>query len=468
MTSTATSTQERIKIVITQDSMSASVIFRISATDDQPFTTDEIMGELKKLDIVFGIDEDEINKALEQVAQNKPYKIVTGKAAEKGIDSQFTYNFETDLQLQPKEDEDGNIDYHDMNFIQNTTKDFVLATKTAPSQGACGKNIFGKEIQGSPGRDVPFKSGANTIVSDDGLKLTSEANGAIVYQHGTVAVQDVLVIRGDVDFNVGNIDCRGSVRVSGTVKTGFSLTVDGDLEISGNVEDASIKCGGNVLVKGGFFGAGGGKIIADGDISIKYTEGQKMESGGEISVSGEIINCQVLAKKNVIVSGKRGKIIGGDVKAGTEIRAAFLGSDAGTATLLTVGFDLELMNRYEEVKSELERLNGDGSRIKDALYALYRIQMDGKLTDDKKQALKKLEAFQKDLPKNMGKLSEEKVELEEKFKKFRDAAIIAEEVLYPGVKASFGIVYREVVDEQTRCKLTSDGNYVSISDLKKE
>ena len=56
-------------------------------------------------------------------------------------------------------------------------------------------------------------------------------------------------------------DAVGSLRVSGKICTGFTVHVGGNLEVSGNVEDARIKVQGNILVRGGFNGAGAGEMF---------------------------------------------------------------------------------------------------------------------------------------------------------------------------------------------------------------
>lgn len=49
--------------------------------------------------------------------------------------------------------------------------------------------------------------------------------------------------------------------------------------------------------------------------------------------------------------------------------------------------------------------------------------------------------------------------------KFTDACVVAEEKMYPGVKSYFGIVWRELDDEKTRCKLSLEGHQVLVSAL---
>lgn len=466
MAGSSVSTRKRVRITISGDSMSATMVLYKPEQTDQPLTVDEVKEALAAEGVVYGIDEKEIARGVNDQVYVTPIKIAGGDLPQPGISAHFEYHFDTTNERTPKEDQDGRIDYKDINFIQNTHEGEVLVTKIPPSHGTPGRNVFGKEIQGPMGRDVPFKRGANTKISEDGMTLVATASGAIVFQKGKVSVNDVTVIRGDVDFNVGNIDCAGSVKVTGNVKAGFTIKVDGNLEVEGNVEDATIEVAGNVYVKGGFFGEGKGILKAENDVVVKYVEGQRVEAGGNLTVGGEIINCTVSAGENVEVKGNRGKIIGGTIRAGKSVRASVFGSDAGTKTIVFAGYNPELAARYNETNKEIARLTEDAKRIKDALYSLYRLQMDGKLPEDKKAALGKLEAVQKAIPGNLEELGKQKAELETKLKQFEDAKVIADTIIYPGVRMQFGVVYREFVEERERVKVTCDNGQVMVSAIR--
>ncbi|HUV31682.1 MAG TPA: FapA family protein [Acidobacteriota bacterium] len=455
--------RNRVKTAVSKDFMSASILLRKQQPEEPDITVEEIMEELGKAGIVFGVDQDVIRKTVEEKTYNVPIRVATGTRPKRGASASFVYHFDTMEKHAPKEDEDGRIDYHDINFIQNTEKGALLVTKIPPTEGTPGTSVLGKEYAGPSGREIPINGGANTKVSGDELELRATTDGVIVFQHGKVAVTDVLAIGGDVDFSVGNLDCCGSVRVAGHVKSGFVLKIDGDLEISGNVEDATVQVKGNILVKGGFFGSGRGAMHADGDITVKYTEGQKITSGGNVYVGGEIINCEVTARDSVHIKGRRGKIVGGVVRAGKEIRASVVGSHAGTPTCLHVAYDAKLMAQYQEIQSEISRLEQDGERVKEALYNLYRLQLDGELPPDKQEALQKLQVFKQELPANLEMLQTRKAEVEAAISKLQDARIIVEERLYSGVKTYFGIVYREMLEDVRRCEITVEGNKILIS-----
>ncbi|MBD3401833.1 DUF342 domain-containing protein [candidate division GN15 bacterium] len=461
--SSPVSTRKRVRITISGDSMTATMVLYKPEGDDRPITADEVKEALAKEGVVFGIDEAEIQRGVDEQIYVTPIRVAAGLMPTPGVPAKFEYHFETDGQRTPKEDADGRIDYKDINFIQNTHEGDVLVTKSPPTRGTPGKNVFGKEIQGPLGRDHQFKRGLNTAISDDGMTLTATASGAIVFSKGKVSVNDVTVIRGDVDFNVGNIDCAGSVKVTGNVKTGFTIKVDGNLEVEGNVEDSNIEVQGNIFVKGGFFGEGKGFMRAQNDIVLKFVEGQRLDAGNDIMVGGEIINCTVAAGGSVEVKGSRGKIVGGTIKAGKSVRAGVFGSDAGTKTVIYAGYNPELYREYKDVAGEIDRLKKDGDRIKEALYSLYRLQMDNKLPKDKQAAMAKLETVQKQIPVNLQELGKRREELEVEMQKFDNATVTAENIIYPGVKVHFGVVYREFVEEAKRCKCSFDAGKVRVS-----
>jgi hypothetical protein len=458
--------RQRARVTVAGDGMSATLVLFRPAADEDAVSVEEVMEEVERAGLVHGVNEDLVKKLVVEENYNNPTTIAEGTRPIKGENSQFTYHFDTSNKHTPKEDEDGRIDYKDISFIQNIDKGAVMVTKTPPTEGEPGKTVTGKDVKAPVGRDIPFNKGANTHVSEDGLTLFASASGAIVYLHGKVSVNDLTIINGDVDYSVGNINCKGSVRVCGDIKAGFNLTIDGDLEVNGHVEDCSIDVGGNISVKSGFFGKGEGRMQAGGDVTLKYVEGQKVISGGNIYVGGEIINCNLTAKDKVIVRGRKGKIVGGDIKAGREIRASVLGADVGTATHLYAGYDAEIWRKYHEVRMEIKRLTDDGERVKAALYNLYRLQMTGKLPDDKKLALEELQKFRDELPGNMEILKNRKAELEEKMQEYRDSAIIAEKKMYPGVVGHFGIIYYENLEERLACKMIPDGYQVALADYK--
>lgn len=462
-----TTTRRRIRVTITKDSMKAVIVISRPETEEPSITLDEVMDALTQAGVVNGIDDEAIADGVTMCTYEKPIEVAKGEPPVKGADTEFEFLFQTDNRFQPQESEEGNIDYRDMKYIQNTHKDDILVRKKEPTDGVNGRGVDDRELVAPRGRNLPFNNGENTRISEDGLELSSTVDGAIVFARGRVSVKDVMIINC-VDFNVGNIDAVGSLRVSDKINTGFTVNVGGDLEVGGNVDDAKIHVKGNILVRGGFLGAGEGEMHADGDITIKHAVGQRLSAGGSIYVAGELLNCHVTAKDSVIVKGRKGKIVGGEVNAGKRIEAAVIGSDAGTATSLTVAFDAEAMRLFHESRHEIARLKADDERVKENLVQLYKLQMAGKLNKHQEAGLAKLEEFKKSVPEALAAVEKKKAEVEERLKKLCDSKIIATEVMHAGVTAHVGVLVKELDEDLLCVQLSQDGHRVVEEKYKKD
>ncbi len=426
----------------------------------------EVEDALTRAGVVHGIRREAIEVAVRDRICETPVKVAAGDPPQNGTNAQFEYCFDIDFHRSPQVDKEGRIDYRDLNVIQSVAKGDVLARRIPATPGIAGKGVDGRDIPALQGKSLPFRNGANTQVSGDGRELRATGSGVIVYRNGMIWVDDVVVIDGDVDFRTGNIRSTNSVLVKGNIHPGFELAVDGDLQVGGNVQDCRITCRGNVLIKGGGYGKGEGSIRAEGSVVLKYAEGQRISAGEEVVVGGELLNCRVVAGKRVLVKGKKGKIIGGEVMAGHEVRGSVIGSPAGTPTKISVGYDAEVTRQHREVVREIERLRADCERVKQSLSELYRQQAAGPLASDKQAALLKLEEFRETAPHAIAALEEKKAPLEEKLKEFRDAVIIAEDTMHVGVEARFGVVYRQVTETTTQCKLALKGNQIVFSEYR--
>ena len=454
--------RQRVRVTVSKDKMAATMVVKPPEPGESQITVDEVMAAVESADVGYGIQYDIILQCVTEKIYDVPLRIATGIPPQDGEPAVLEYFFETDAHRIPSEDKDGRIDYRNLNFIQNVEKGAILAQKSPPTPGTNGKGVDGTEIPAAKGRDFSFKASPNTRISDDGLRLMATADGAVVCQRGIIEVKDLLVIRGDVDYSVGNIDCTGSVRVVGSVRAGFRLNIGGNLEIYGNVEDCHITCKGNILIRGGCIGEVHGCIRAEGDIVVKYAEGQKIVSGRDVIISGELLNCQVTAKERVWVKGEKGRIIGGEINAGREIRASIIGTGAGAPTVLTVAFDRDLMRLYHETVHEIARLIANQERVRAGLNDLLNRKKDGRFSRNQLLALKKLKEFQHNLPEALTELNSRRAEIEERLRQFKDAAIIADDTIYPGVEAHFGAVYRQITNVRNQCKLTRDGKQIVI------
>lgn len=435
---------EGFKISFSNDELTAFLYIEADKMQDKDVTPEMICRNLKASGISCGIDDALVEKIAAEKTFDEKLKIAEGVAPEHGQSARFDLCFNPDKKVAPKEGADGRIDYRDMDFLQNAEAGQVLVKKIPATQGKPGKSVKNQPIPAKPGKDKNIPRGANTELSADGQTLSAAKSGTIVYASSVVSIQPMTTISGSIDLSTGNITCKGSLKVVKDIKSDFKVDVDGDLEVGGNVEDSEISCKGNVIVKGGFIGRSEGVINARGDVTLKYIINQNIHSGGNVTIGGEAVNARIHARDEIKLIGSKAKAVGGILTARKLIRAATLGADAGTKTVLKVAYDTELMEKARQIHEEISRLQNDEKRVKAALVDLYRLSMNGKLPIQKQAILKKLEEFKEGLPAQLGELEQQQKDIDKKLSEFRNAMVIAEKEIFPGVQVHIGKQYKEV------------------------
>jgi uncharacterized protein (DUF342 family) len=443
----STHPESLIRVSVASDKMTATVRIPWPTEGNPPPSSEEIKQAINTHKISFGIDEGMIEKIVSDSLYDQDVKIATGIQPVKGLDAHLEFKFEEIQKLQPKEDEEGRIDYKDINFVRCANKDDLLIAKSPAGEGVPGTNVLNEKVSAKSGKDIKLPAGQNTRISSNGLELHAECDGSLVTTGKRISISEIHTIGGGVNTKTGNIKHNGSLIIQGDVEANFEVEAKGDIEIYKNVEDSKIISGGSIMVKGGFLGSRNGLLKAAGDVHCKYVDDQIIEAGQTVYIGGEVFNSLLTAHERIIVKGSKGRIVGGKNMAGDEIKATILGSEAGTKTELRVAYNAELMKKYRTVINGIKQLAENEERIKEGLYAFYRLQMDGKLAPDKKVALEKLEAYKKNLPMEKAALAKEKSELEAEIQKNQNAKIIAVKKVYPGVVLHFGVIYKEITDE---------------------
>ena len=84
---------------------------------------------------------------------------------------------------------------------------------------------------------------------------------------------------------------------------------------------------------------------------IKFIEGATVKSGGYVETES-IIQSQVSANSEVIVSGGKGLIRGGMVRVSNKVSAKVIGSAMGIATHVEVGIEPRKLERFAQLQQE--------------------------------------------------------------------------------------------------------------------
>lgn len=319
----------------------------------RPFSVEEIHTLLEENGIVYGIREETL-EMLAQGGQNyAEVLIASGTAAKSGRDGYFEYHFNSEPKRKPIIMPDGTVDYNVLGEIELVTNGQHLATYHSALPGEAGIDVLGNPIDAYNGKELPPLKCKRCAPDETGYEYYADAEGNVTVENGNLTVTPVFVVKGNLNANTGDVDFHGDVLVQGNVSAGVTVKTTGDITINGHVETASLFAGKDVILKNGMQGSGNGIIHAGGNVMARFLEQIQVFAGNEINV-GALLNCEVEAGRNVVISGNRGTIIGGTVKAVEQISSASIGNRAAVKTRLVIGLDFDFRNKMEDIDCKME------------------------------------------------------------------------------------------------------------------
>ena len=436
----------RCRVQVSNDAMEAYLVIEPPIGEGNWPTKEDALKAINSERIIYGIIDEAIDEAINK-HQIKPVLIAKGKPPVNGTDAEINYLFETGVFRKAFiEDEFGRVDYRQVQNLQNVTVGQKIVEKIPATPGEPGMNVRGEEVKANPGKDKQIKLGKNVAWTEDNLAIVSTINGEPSLANNKVSVHEVHEIKGDVNFQSGNINFLGSVVIQGNVESGFKIEAEGDVTIYGNVDSAEIKAGGNIFVKGGISGMDKGKVICGGDFSAKYIEHASIDCEGTITVREAIMHCQINADQKVVCEGGKGLIVGGLIRSGEEISAKTIGSRLGTVTELEVGVKPKLKLELQELEEELKNNKESLDKAEKAIGLLSKMP---NLPEDRKEMLQNLIKTSYVLKAQINEAESKRQQLMEEIlvRSKEKGRIRVKEVIYPGIRVTMGKTTIMIQDE---------------------
>ena len=111
--------QETIHVSITDMNMSAVCSFIPPSSDGKRLSRNDIITSLSQKKVVYGIDEAAIDAFLESPSYLEDIVMARGLEPRHGTDARIEYYFNTDLKARPTLNEDGSVDFFNLNIINH-------------------------------------------------------------------------------------------------------------------------------------------------------------------------------------------------------------------------------------------------------------------------------------------------------------------------------------------------------------
>lgn len=435
-----------IAVDVSKDEMHGTIVVDAPSISGADLDAEQIVNALKSQGVLAGINEDKIKEFIDNPIYSAPFEVASAVLPVDGTDSYFDYKFETDMsKLKAKESDQGNVDFKELNRIQNVVKGQVLAIRMEATRGKGGKTLLGHYLEAKNGKDISFQLGTNVEFGPDGKSVIASLDGQVLLINNKITVEPMLNLDA-VNIKSGNINFLGTVIIRGNVEDGFSVKASGDIDIGGTVGKCTLESDGNIIIHQGVFGKNEGSIKCGKSLWVKFVQDMKIEVEENVIATDSLMNCSVTAMKNIVVYGKKAQITGGELFATEEICARTVGSAGGGATTtLTVGVDPRakkeldsLTDQQNALVKELENIDLDISTLEN------QRKMRRSLSKEKEENLEKLMNRKNEILTESEEITGKITELQDHLRDLKAVGKIkVEGTTYPGTK----IYVRDVLDD---------------------
>lgn len=423
-------------IDVAKDEMTCLADFHPPQESGEPVSLERFQEALVKCGVTIGLDWSAVESALltcnlerEEVSN---VLVARGAHAEDGLAEHI--ELDPSLLAAPvAEPETSRVDHRERSPFRVVKKGDVLARRVPAKPGTEGSTVTGRMLPFKVRRLPGLQSGENTELV--GETVIASCDGRLLHDERSFRVSPVLEIGGDLDYHTGNVDFRGDVMVSGTVKDGFKLKSTGSILCQRTVGATEVSAGGDVILRSGFIGRDRGKIHAGGRFEAKFVENGYVEALGPIRIEVGAMN-SALHTLGMLETGAKAIIVGGTISAGDGVDAMHIGSRVGVRTEIYCGTNFSVMQKLELVRDNVMKL---AQRIRE----VERLKASGK---GNQSALAELEAK---LRAAVTKMNQASIHLIPGLDKNESAQVVAHGTVYPGVYIEIChipfIVQREMV-----------------------
>lgn len=445
-----------IRVYISPDEITAYLTLG-EPLPGETFTLEQLQKVLQNKGVLFGVDEQLLQRMLEKKEFKKEMMVASGKAAIDGIDGWYEYNFRQNLSKKPQVREDGTVDYWSMDLIETVLAGQVIAIYHPAIPGENGTTVTGKVLQAKIGKELSPLKGRGFERDNDNLTYVASIDGKIEVIDGRININNFHEVFGNADLAVGNIDFTGDIVIHGNVCTGISLHAGGTITIDGVVEGATIWAGKDVVLRGGVLGNNRAEIFAKGNIYAKFVEYATVKAQGDIEAD-YFLQCEVESRQRIRVIGKKGLIIGGHVHAICGIEANEIGNDTEVKSRIEVGVGEVVQQRIKVLQHQLLVLQDEINKIDAGLKkfsALVEKHSGLKANDPIRTQLMRIRI------RNISMEKEGKAEIEDLYQQAeqgRFATIKINRIIYPGTFIIMG--YSKVLVKEQQVAV----EYVRIGD----
>ncbi|MBL4888926.1 MAG: FapA family protein, partial [Candidatus Lindowbacteria bacterium] len=346
-------------IKVSGDKLSAEVTLIPARQGGKEISVDDVMDGFADRGIVFGVNHAVVKQAVEETRFNVPLRVAFGQPVINGTPGSIEYKFKTDRHVVKfEEDEHGKVNYKNLELIENVKSKQVLAVRIPPSEGIPGVDVYAKAIPPEAGESVDFPETVNAFY--DGDEIKSGIDGHVMLANKLIKVSPVYHVQENVNYETGNVDFDGTVRIDGRIEDTFYVRAGGSVFIKKSIGKCKVDVGGNLVVLGGIVGRNEGDVHVEGDAVVLFLENSKVFARGNMTVGELILHSDIIVGGDLEMTGVRASFVGGSAIVGGNVRVKCIGGEGTSRTYIRAGANpalvLEMRTHRESVKAAEAKL----------------------------------------------------------------------------------------------------------------
>ena len=212
------------------------------------------------------------------------------------------------------EDDHGRVDMYRDSALTSVTTGELLGRIVPPTIGKAGQDLMGTELPARDGKPFAIERGPGVRL--EGEQLFAENDGALSVRDRRVSVVPIYLVEGDIDHKVGSLTfTTGTIHIKGSIRPRFSVRAAHDVVVEGAIENAAIRAGGEITVRGPVVGGPQGRLKANGRVTAASFLNAEVDAGGDVIANKEITHSTIRSGGEVRVVKGDGWICGGVVEA---------------------------------------------------------------------------------------------------------------------------------------------------------
>jgi len=359
-----------IEASISPDGMSAMATFFPPRGEGLPIDRGYVRELLLRLGVTFGVLDEAIDEAVMRCNLDRhllrDVVVAKGKAPVAEIPEHAALEPRFRHQGPLVSDEIMQVDFRELAAYFIVHKDETIATIVPRSQGTAGSDVRGRETPYP--RESPETWSAGRNVERRGDQLIAIVDGRLAIGAGKLDVDEVMLIKGGVDFHTGHIVFPGDVVIEGAVHDGFKVWSGGSIVCKATMDAFDVNAKKDLVCSQGIIGRRRGQIRVGGELKTKYIQNCKVACRGNVHISSALVNTR-LYTLGTLDMGDKGVIMGGETFATHGIRCGRLGNQAFQRTNIHAGTDFTVQQRLDQANERMRLLSTRSRQVEAAAAA---------------------------------------------------------------------------------------------------